>query len=62
MVAIVKCPKCEKGHMKPIKLSIVGDKRLKLILEQTKDNYKNGAFINRPVCSRCGYVGGVDGT
>lgn len=48
--------------MKPIKLSIVGDKRLKLILEQTKDNYKNGAFINRPVCSRCGYVSGVDGT
>ena len=59
---IIKCPKCGKGHMKSINLSVVGNRRLKSIIEQTGEQYTRGCSIHRPICSRCGYVGGVDGT
>lgn len=59
---IVKCPKCGKGHMKQQPLSVVGNKRLKLIVENTGERYNDRLFIRRMVCSRCGYIEGIDGT
>lgn len=58
---IIKCPKCNKRHMKSIKLSTVGDKRLKALCNLTGNTYHhNGMYINRKQCSRCGYIGDLE--
>lgn len=48
--------------MKQQPLSVVGNKRLKLIVENTGERYNDRLFIRRMVCSRCGYIEGIDGT
>lgn len=61
-MTIIKCPKCGKGHMKQRHVVGIGNERLKLITNSESVKYKRGMSIHRRICSRCGYIGGINGT